>query len=520
MPPTSKTTSRSTVFAPLGSPSPTSASRPLQILDAADAEHADVDDLDLGVEAVPVLALVRGVECVLQLLGPRVVDRPGRDVEANLVALARVAAVGEAAHEAPVVRHAVAVELRDRLGRQLVEARGQPLAVERLQRVPLGRDVLVLEIGREQPGRRGDPGMRRDEHARDLELERDVAGEERPGAAGRDERELARVVAAPHAVQLDRLRHPELLDLQRAERGVLDRDVELLGDLRHRAARELGVELHVAAEQAAVRPEPAEQELRVGRRRLLAAAAVAGRARVGARRLRADAEDAAGVDVGDRAAAGADRVDVDHRHHRLVVADLRVEQVAHAQLPVGGDADVGGGAADVERDDVLVAGHLARPRCRRSGRRPGPDMSRLTGRCVAESTVAMPPADCISCTSCSKPASRSASSKRADVAGDLRPDVRVQADGREALELAVERQHLVRDGEVRVRELLEHDLLDPPLVLGVEVRVEQADRDGLDAGRRAARRTCSRTSSSSSGDQHVAVRRGHALAGRSAGGGA
>ena len=42
----------------------------------------------------------------------------------------------------------------------------------------------------------------------------------------------------------------------------------------------------------------------------------------------------------------------------------------------------------------------------------GPDMSRLTGRCVAEATVAMPPADCISCTSRSKPASRSASSNR------------------------------------------------------------------------------------------------------------
>ena len=86
-----------------------------------------------------------------------------------------------------------------------------------------------------------------------------------------------------------------------------------------------------------------------------AAAAVAGRAGVGAGRLRADAEDAALVDVGDGAAAGADGVDVDHRHHGLVVADLRVEQVAHAQLAAGGHADVGRGAADVERDDVLEA---------------------------------------------------------------------------------------------------------------------------------------------------------------------
>ena len=43
----------------------------------------------------------------------------------------------------------------------------------------------------------------------------------------------------------------------------------------------------------------------------------------------------------------------------------------------------------------------------------GPDMSRLTGRCAADSTVAMPPEDCISWTPCAKPASRIASSKRA-----------------------------------------------------------------------------------------------------------
>src|SRR5436190_335498 len=40
----------------------------------------------------------------------------------------------------------------------------------------------------------------------------------------------------------------------------------------------------------------------------------------------------------------------------------------------------------------------------------------------------------------------------------------------------------MRGREERVGELLEHDLLDPPLVLRVEVRVEQADRDRLDSG--------------------------------------
>src|SRR5439155_19884555 len=107
-------------------------------------------------------------------------------------------------------------------------------------------------------------------------LERDLAGKERTGAAGGHERELARVVTPAHAVQLDRLGHSELLNLQRAESGLLDRDVELSCDVLHRAPGQLRVELHLAAEQSAVGPEPTEQELRIRRGRLLAAVAVAG----------------------------------------------------------------------------------------------------------------------------------------------------------------------------------------------------------------------------------------------------
>jgi hypothetical protein len=43
----------------------------------------------------------------------------------------------------------------------------------------------------------------------------------------------------------------------------------------------------------------------------------------------------------------------------------------------------------------------------------GPDMSRLTGRAVADSTLAMPPEDCMSRASWANPSARSASSKRA-----------------------------------------------------------------------------------------------------------
>ena len=214
-----------------GSPSPASSSVGLQLVDAADADGADVDDLDRRVEAVAVLELVRGVEARLQLLDPGVVDVAGGHLGAHLVALPGVAAVGQAPHEAAILGDRVGVELRDGLAGELVEARRELRLVEALERVALGGDELVLEIGREQAGGGEDAGVRRHEHARDLELERDVAGEQRPGAARGDERELARVVAAPHGVELDRLGHPVLLDLQCAERRLLDRHPELAGDV-------------------------------------------------------------------------------------------------------------------------------------------------------------------------------------------------------------------------------------------------------------------------------------------------
>ncbi len=169
---------------------------------------------------------------------------PGGHLGAHLVALPGVAAVGQPPHEPALLGDGVGVELRDGLAGELVEARRELRRVEVLERMALGADELVLEVGREQPGRGEDARVRRHEHARDLELERDVAGEQRAGAAGGDERELARVVAAAHRVELDRLRHPVLLHLQRAERGLLDRHAEIAGDRAHGRLGEVAVELH------------------------------------------------------------------------------------------------------------------------------------------------------------------------------------------------------------------------------------------------------------------------------------
>ena len=311
------------------------------------------------------------------------------------------------------------------------------------------------------------------------DLRRDLGREERAAAALGDEHEFARIEALAHRRLLDRIDHGVHEDAVDAHRGVLDRCAELLREmLVDGGARTILAQLHLAAQEE-LGPQPAEHDHRIGRGRLRAAAVVCDRARIGTGRARADAEDPAGVDVRDRAAAGADRVDVDHRDHRLIRPDLGVQQVLHAQLAVLREADVGGRPADVERDHVGLTGLPARPdasddagdRARHEqvdrllhgtrGRRDArgrrhqvdarPDLHLAQGRVEA-----------------------------ADVVGDLGTDVGVQADGREALVLAVLRNHLARDREERLRELLAHDRRDALLMLGIEEREQQADGDRFD----------------------------------------
>ena len=89
--------------------------------------------------------------------------------------------------------------------------------------------------------------------------------------------------------------------------------------------------------------------------------AVAGGAGIGAGALRADPQHAAVVDPGDRAAARADRDDVEHRRADRQAVDLAFRGERGAA--VLHQADVGRGAAHVEGDQVLEA------RARRLARR-------------------------------------------------------------------------------------------------------------------------------------------------------
>ena len=108
-------------------------------------------------------------------------------------------------------------------------------------------------------------------------------------------------------------------DLEDAGGAALEVEAELLGEGGDARPGGLHVERDLAAEQ--VGRDPAEHDVGVGDGRLGAALGVAERAGVGAGRVRADLEGALGREPGDRAAAGADGHDVDHRDLARVGAD-------------------------------------------------------------------------------------------------------------------------------------------------------------------------------------------------------
>ena len=110
--------------------------------------------------------------------------------------------------------------------------------------------------------------------------------------------------------------------------------------------------------------ETAEQHVGVGDRRLLAAARIANRPWVGACAARPNLQEAAIVDPRDAAAAGADRVDVDHRKAYRIARNLTLARDERCRFL--DQADIGRGAADIEGDQIAVPGAAAEVAPRRS----------------------------------------------------------------------------------------------------------------------------------------------------------
>ncbi len=140
---------------------------------------------------------------------------------------------------------------------------------------------------------------------------------QRPAAAVAEQDEIARVEAVLDGDFPNRAGHDHGGDrndpVRHLYHTVLARIAERRGDfLGDRVLCRADIELHFAAQEI-LRIEPAEQQIRIGDRRLAAAAAVGNRAGRRARALRADVQAFLRIDPRDGAAAGADFDDVDNR---------------------------------------------------------------------------------------------------------------------------------------------------------------------------------------------------------------
>ena len=252
-----------------------------------------------------------------------------------------------------------------------------------------------------------------------------------------------------------------------------DAEAEAFADRGERPLRRLEVEAHLTAREG-IGVDAAEHEVGVGHGRFDAAAAVAGGAGGRACRAGPDAQ-AARLDPGDGAAAGADRVDVHHAHEHGLTLERRLgRDVGHA---VDDERDVEGGAAHVDADEVvgrevlgeLLAADRSAHRAREQ-RLQGSLARRLRGQHAARGLHDV--------------------QRHVDAAvGQLlleveqvvthdRAGVGLDHGGRGALVLAPLLRRLVREGDREVlAELLAEDLARAQLVLGVLVAEEERDGD-------------------------------------------
>ena len=280
---------------------------------------AQVDDLDRIAERVAVFLLVEAVELVERLRRKAALGHP----DAQLVALPHVPAVEPALEINVRVRNSVAPQPLAQLLLQLGERPGQAADVEVALEHEDRPHLVVLEVAGQEAGRGRDAWVRWNEHLRDSERLGQLGCVERPGAAERDEREVARVVAPLDGERANQAGHIRVRDRQDSLRRLEQVEPEAVGKPLHDLGGGVAVETHVPTEEP-VGIDPPEDDVRVRHGRLPAALSIARRPGPGASAPRAYAEGAALVDIRDRAAAGADRLDIEHRDEKWVARHLGV----------------------------------------------------------------------------------------------------------------------------------------------------------------------------------------------------
>jgi hypothetical protein len=312
-----------------------------------------------------------------------------------------------------------------------------------------------------------------DEDLRHAELLGDGCGVQRPGAAEGQQGEAPRVDAALDGHDAQGAGH---LGVGHAH------DPSAQATSRPSSSARRLTAACAASASSATSPASGTSALRWPRTRLAsvtvglgAAAPVAGRPGLGARAARADAQRAAGIAPADRAAAGPDGVDVDHRQRQRPAADLAPSSRARGR-PRRRTRRTS--AAHVEAQQVGLAAALGE-QGRRGGAAGRPLSTVRAAWSAAASSAARPPLDCM-IAGVGRPASRDASSSGAGSARAGR-EGGVDLGRRRALELAEGADDLVRQRDVHPEALAQRGA-DRALVVGMAVAVQQADRDRLGLG--------------------------------------
>jgi hypothetical protein len=309
-------------------------------------------------------------------------------------------------------------------------------------------DGIDADACRESAERGAEAGHGRHQHVSDAEDVRDLARVRRPRAAERDECVIARVRPLLDGQDPDGVGRVLVADADHRRRRLHRVEPEPVAQPRERLLGERRIELDPPAEEE-FRVEPAEQDVRVGDRRLLAALRVAGGARRGAGALRPHLEETARIDPPDRAPAGADRPRRDARHADGE-AELELEVGRVERLPVEDEADVAARPAHVERERLADSD---RARDRRAADAAAGDPGEEEVRRARASLGCERPA---AVRLQERPATGDAGfGERArdpvDVLREERLGEGVDGHGRATLVLAPDRRHLVRERDRHVR---------------------------------------------------------------------
>ena len=313
----------------------------------------------------PVHRAVAFIEARLELGLVRVHDLPIRAVHGKLVSLMEIAHVHLAPENHLREVEVLRLDVLHRPAAQLPETLVHARRIVTAHQAEIRLQVKVPDLGLEQSQGAVEAGIRRHQNRGHPELLGQHAGVKRSGAAEGDQHEVARIHAAVLQRKPELHRHVVVDDLENPGRRLHHVEAQRFGQARpNRRLRPGPVQPEPPAQGAAV-PEGAQQQVGVGHRRQLAAPAVTGRSRVGSRAPGPDLHQAVLPDPGDGAAARTQGVDRQHRRRQVLSRDP-----ARGGLlgpPVADHADIGGGAAHVEGDEVpasqdrgqLDAGHHA-----------------------------------------------------------------------------------------------------------------------------------------------------------------